>query len=489
MTDFTLDDKDKRSLQNSIHSELSSLLSPGAVIALPPSQEFESVSLRFTEYGRPTYLLAVRPACEDDVVRTVNFAREKGIPFAPRSGHHCVTTSMRRLRNGIVIDMRPIKHMTFNAEQRLVAVGGGTIMDDFTRYVHGLGMEVTVGSCPTTGVIGVAFGAGLGRLQGKYGYLNDNLVSCKLLLGNGSIVTVSESSNSDLFWGLRGAGHNFGIALEATFRVYPQTNSGIHYSWDLEYRLEQCEEVFRVLNEVHTVMPPELAIFVVWKRESGGESHLILVNLVYSGPERDSMPWVAHFSNLNPVRSTKVTATWDELPWITYGAQNKLLSKPEVWKLAPNKMMSAVSVKSFELVTTRAFFESVKEMNERFAGKGWFGAMFESLPHHRTRDIEDDATAFPWRHGTNHHLMITATPKSTQDSEIFEAWLEKWKLAFIETSGYGRLQQYVNYGNTTLKADPVQALYGYEPWRLQRLRELKQRYDPDGLFSWYQPFD
>lgn len=249
-------------------------------------------------------------------------------------------------------------------------------------------------------------------------------MSCKLLLGNGSIVTVSDSSNPDLFWGLRGAGHNFGIALEATFHVYPQTNSGIHYSWDLEYRLEQCEEVFRVLNEVHAVIPPELAIFVVWKRESGGESvcavafrtfydfltgipytqHLILVNLVYSGPERDSMPWVAHFSNLNPLRSTNVTATWDELPWITYGAQNKLLSKPEVWKLAPNKMMSAVSVKSFDLVTTRAFFESVKEMNERFAGRGWFGAMFESLPHHQTRDIEEDATAFPWRHGTNHHL-------------------------------------------------------------------------------------
>jgi len=50
---------------------------------------------------------------------------------------------MRRLRNGIVIDMRPLNHMTFSPEQRLVTVGGGTIMDDFTRYVHGLGMEVS----------------------------------------------------------------------------------------------------------------------------------------------------------------------------------------------------------------------------------------------------------------------------------------------------------------------------------------------------------
>jgi hypothetical protein len=68
----------------------------------------------------------------------------------------------------------------------------------------------------------------------------------------------------------RGAGHNFGIALEATFNVYPQAHGGIHYSWDLEFELEKCGEVFETLNAVHEEMPPDLAIFVLWKRESPG---------------------------------------------------------------------------------------------------------------------------------------------------------------------------------------------------------------------------
>ena len=84
--------------------------------------------------------------------------------------------------------------------------------------------------------------------------------------------------------------------------------------------------------------------------------------------------------------------------------------------------------------------------------------------------------------------MITATPKSIDDNAVFEDWLEKWKAAFRGVSGYERLQQYVNYGNTTFVSDPVEALYGYEPWRLEKLRELKRRYDPARLFSWYQPF-
>jgi hypothetical protein len=104
------------------------------------------------------------------------------------------------------------------------------------------------------------------------------------------------------------------------------------------------------------------------------------------------------------VLSGKISTTWPELPWETCGGQNKVLSKPEVWKLAPYKAMAAVNVQKFDPPILRAFFESVKEMNMRYAGRGWFGAMFECLPHHRTREIASDATAFPWRHGGDHQL-------------------------------------------------------------------------------------
>lgn len=116
--------------------------------------------------------------------------------------------------------------------------------------------------------MGVAFGAGLGRLQGKYGFLHDNMLSCRLILADGSRVTASPESHPDLFWAIRGAGHNFGIAVQATFQVYPQAHEGRHYTWDLEFALGQCDEVFGRLNDVHERMPPDLAIFVLWNRLS-----------------------------------------------------------------------------------------------------------------------------------------------------------------------------------------------------------------------------
>lgn len=117
-------------------------------------------------------------------------------------------------------------------------------------------------------MIGVSFGAGLGRLQGKYGFLHDNMISCKLVLADGSVTVVSRDSHADLFWAIRGAGHNFGIAVEATFQAYPQAYGGRHFTWDFEYSLEQCDSVFETLNRVHDSMPPELAIFILSSRQS-----------------------------------------------------------------------------------------------------------------------------------------------------------------------------------------------------------------------------
>ena len=34
-------------------------------------------------------------------------------------------------------------------------------------------------------------------------------------------VEASRETNSDLFWGLRGSGHLFGVVVEATFRAHP----------------------------------------------------------------------------------------------------------------------------------------------------------------------------------------------------------------------------------------------------------------------------
>ena len=100
------------------------------------------------------------------------------------------------------------------------------------------------------------------------------MLSARLVLANGSIVEASHNKNQDLFWALRGAGHNFGIVLEATYQVYPQMNEGNHFVVDFEFELDKVEGIFQTINAISDPMPKEVAVFVIGRRRgvNGGVS-------------------------------------------------------------------------------------------------------------------------------------------------------------------------------------------------------------------------
>lgn len=56
----------------------------------------------------------------------------------------------------------------------------------------------------------------------KFGIAAEQALSFQVVLANGSIVVANDSSHTDLFWALRGAGHqSFGVVTEMTFKLHP----------------------------------------------------------------------------------------------------------------------------------------------------------------------------------------------------------------------------------------------------------------------------
>jgi long-subunit acyl-CoA synthetase (AMP-forming) len=71
-----------------------------------------------------------------------------------------------------------------------------------------------------TGVAGLTLGGGIGWLSRSCGLTIDSLVEVEFVDAAGNILTVSQSSNAELFWGLRGAGAGLGIVTTFTFKLH-----------------------------------------------------------------------------------------------------------------------------------------------------------------------------------------------------------------------------------------------------------------------------
>lgn len=109
-------------------------------------------------------------------------------------------------------------------------------------------------------MMGATLGGGIGRLHGIHCLIIDALKSVRLVTADGSVLEVSEHSHPDLFWGIRGAGQNFGIVTSATYELHPLSNGGgVWTSADILLTPDKNVSYFDALAGMHP-LPPQLTV-------------------------------------------------------------------------------------------------------------------------------------------------------------------------------------------------------------------------------------
>lgn len=179
----------------------------------------------------------------------IRYANKHHKPFLAISGGHGTSSFLGNVQHGIGIWLTALNSITLIDGGTAALLGGGVRNGALIRTLWAAGKQTVTTGCDCVGYIAPVLGGGHGWLQGRYGLAADQLLEARMVLADGSVVTVSEKENEELFWAVRGAGHNFGLVTQIKVKVYDR--EAVQDEWAASgfvFGQEKLEDVFAMAN-------------------------------------------------------------------------------------------------------------------------------------------------------------------------------------------------------------------------------------------------
>jgi len=425
----------------------------GAVV-VPADPDYDAARRCFNALVDRRPAVIARCLGSGDVAAAFDFARAHDLQVAVRGGGHnpaghCV------LDDGLVIDLSLMRTVDVDGEARIARAGGGATWLDFDAATQAFGLVTPGGVVGSTGVAGLTFGGGIGHLTAQYGLTCDNLVAAEVVIPDGTVIQASRDENSELLWGLRGGGGNFGVATSLEFRLHPleRVVGGL-----LAFRGDGVAGALRRFRDLVGRSPRDLTCQAVLAVDES-LTPTVVVAPCYTGPDSDPQ-------ELRELRSAPGLVD-DSVRAHTFLDQQVVFDSPygenrHYWK--------GHFVR--ELID-----ELIDELIARLVvlGRAPGGVLIESL-HGAPKDAAEDAGVVAFRRAAFNVSAIATWQDPALDEEHIRwardtaAALEPWSF-----SGGG----YVNYMQADEPIERVRAAFGAEAFA--RLQALKQRYDPNNV--------
>lgn len=243
----------------------------------------------------------VQPVDPADIRTALLWAQEHGIDIAVKGGGHS-TAGTSSSEGGLVIDLSRMTRVTVDAGNKTITAQGGATWKDVDEAGAAHGLATVGGTVNHTGVGGLTLGGGYGWLSGQYGLTIDNLRSARVVLADGSLVTASAAEQPELFWGLRGAGYNFGVVVDFTYQAYDQRDSV--YSGILVFSPDKLERVVEQLNATLANPDSRSGAMCIFAQAPDGSGPAIIVICFYNGNRDEGEKRFSGFVALGPALNT-----------------------------------------------------------------------------------------------------------------------------------------------------------------------------------------
>jgi FAD/FMN-containing dehydrogenase len=398
-----------------------------------------------------------------DVVAALRFAREHELTIAVRGGGHSAA-GFSTCDGGMVLDLRPIQGVAVDSLRKTARVGAGAHLSQLDEATQAVGLACPVGVIGHTGVAGLTLGGGMGRLQRRYGLTIDNLLGVELVTADGRLVRADENENSELFWGVRGAGANFGVVTSFFFRLHPVGPAVVQGV--IAHPVERAHELAGQFCELVAAAPDELMMSLEFRVATEHPPFapgmagrpVVLIESTYCGPVERSDRY------LRPLRAGKpVLDTVQPRSYLAVQTRKDVMLAWGHRFYMKNAFFPAITDEVVDLCVSR-ICDAPGHCSVGFMAQG--GALAR---------VREDAMAFTGRSAAFWCGVETVWDEPTRD-DAHIGWGRATMAALKPFTSRG------HYVNDVVEAgeDVVRGIYG--DTKYQRLVALKRAWDPDNVF-------
>ncbi|KAJ2897591.1 FAD binding domain-containing protein [Zalerion maritima] len=416
----------------------------------------------------------VRPNSTNDVSEFVKCAAEYDIKVQARSGGHSYGNHGLGGEDGALsIDLVNLQKFEMDEETWHATIGGGTHLGDVTDRMHDNGNRAMAhGTCPGVGIGGHATVGGIGPASRMWGTCMDHVLEVEVVTADGTVVRASEDENSDLFFGMKGAGASFGIVTEFVVKTHDEPGTAVQYTYNL---------VFGSPSEIAPVYEAwqELAAEPALDRRYASEFILhalgAVVTVTFYGTEDEfndtGIPQKMPFGGQGEPAKL-ILDSW--LGMVAAAAQNEALYITDTPMPFNTKSVGLTASQIPDSDEIESFFDWVDSTD-----KGtplWF--LIWSVAGGAINDIPSNATAFAHR-----DKLLYYDSYGIGVGDTVETFIAGAHSRVLDTTGLSSTDfpTYAGYIDVDLADGTAQNVYWGD--NLPALMEVKKTWDPNNVFS------
>ena len=410
---------------------------------------------------RPAFIVqATGPA---DVGIAIDFARDHGLLMAVKGGGHN-EFGVSAQDGAMMLDLSRMSGVRVDPAARWAWVAGATQAGLIDHETAMFGLAVPLGGTPSVGVGGLALGGGYGKLGRRHGLTLDSLKSVDLVGADGRVHHADAHENSDLFWGLRGAGGNFGVATALEFALHPvpqRVLAGI-----VEYPFSELRHVADGYSELTAGASNDLYVELGLSARDTSEGSRLQLNICYLGDASNYDRLIGQLHKVGRVRR-------EDLKLVAYSTAQGAEAHPNARIAAAtsprDQFQRAGLLDSFPATLSTALAELLQPLPGRRA------SMLFMLAGGAIARTPVSATAFSRRSATHDMILLSEWSKGSD--------VERREAEYAQQA-WGRLQPFTSGFYVNDMAGGVTAAQVADNYRgnFARLARLKARWDPQNLF-------